>query len=67
MAKLTAKLRRAQPVTDFAGPNRSFPIENRTHAIDAKARTTQAVKAGRITPGEAAKIGKDADAVINRS
>ena len=67
MAKLTAKQRRALPVSDFAGPNRSFPIEDRTHAIDAKARTTQPVKPGSMTPGEAAKIGKDADAVINRS
>jgi hypothetical protein len=38
MGTLTAKQRKALPLDDFAGPNRSYPIEDRAHAIDALAR-----------------------------
>jgi hypothetical protein len=38
MAKLTAKSRKAIPTEDFAGPDRSYPIEDRSHAANAKAR-----------------------------
>ena len=30
--KLTAKARKAIPTKNFAGPGRSFPIENKSHA-----------------------------------
>lgn len=32
VARLTAAARRALPDSDFAGPNRSFPIEDKKHA-----------------------------------
>lgn len=32
MAKLTSKGRAAIPSSKFAGPNRSFPIEDKNHA-----------------------------------
>lgn len=32
MAKLKAAQRKALPSKDFAGPNRSFPIEDKAHA-----------------------------------
>lgn len=35
MAKLKAKQRNALPSSDFAGPNRSFPIPDATHARQA--------------------------------
>lgn len=38
MAKLTAKTRNALPAKDFAGPDRSFPIEDKSHARNALAR-----------------------------
>lgn len=38
MAKLNAKARNALPAKDFAGPGRSFPIENESHARNALAR-----------------------------
>lgn len=41
MAKLTAKTRNALPAKDFAGPNRSFPIEDENHARNAIARASQ--------------------------
>lgn len=38
MAKLTAKTRNAIPAKDFAGPDRSYPIEDKSHARNALAR-----------------------------
>jgi len=38
MAKLTAKRRNALPASDFAGPDRSFPVQDRSHARNALAR-----------------------------
>ena len=40
MAKLTAKQRKAIPAKDFAGPDRSYPIENKSHARNALARAS---------------------------
>jgi hypothetical protein len=39
--KLTAKSRGAIPTKDFAGPDRSYPIENASHARNALSRVSQ--------------------------
>lgn len=41
MSKLTAAERNALPNSDFAGPNRSYPVEDKAHAANAKARASQ--------------------------
>jgi hypothetical protein len=41
MAKLTAKARKAIPAKEFAGPDRSYPIEDKSHARNALARVAQ--------------------------
>lgn len=41
MSKLTSSQRNSLPNSDFAGPGRSYPIENRSHAANAEARATQ--------------------------
>ena len=41
MAKLTSEERKELPAKTFAGPNRSYPINDRSHAINANARATQ--------------------------
>ena len=41
MAKLTAKRRNALPGSSFAGPGRSYPIEDASHARNALARVSQ--------------------------
>jgi hypothetical protein len=41
MAKLTAKTRNALPTKDFAGPGRSYPIEDASHARNALSRASQ--------------------------
>jgi hypothetical protein len=38
MAKLTAKTRKAIPSSEFALPDRRYPIEDESHARDALAR-----------------------------
>lgn len=41
MARLTTKARKAIPTKSFAGPDRSYPIENASHARNALARVSQ--------------------------
>jgi hypothetical protein len=41
MAKLTTKARKALPASTFAGPDRSFPIPDESHARNALARASQ--------------------------
>lgn len=41
MAKLNAKRRNALPGKDFAGPDRSYPINDASHARNALARVSQ--------------------------
>jgi hypothetical protein len=48
MAKLTAKTRNAIPGKDFAGPDRSYPIEDKSHARNALARASGKPVEGRI-------------------
>jgi len=65
MAKLDTSKRDKLPARDFAEPEkRAYPVEDAAHARNAKARATQAVKAGRMSKAEKAKIDKKADAKI---
>jgi hypothetical protein len=41
MAKLSSKRRNALPAKSFAGPDRSYPIEDPGHARNALARASQ--------------------------
>jgi hypothetical protein len=41
MARLTTKQRKMLPATDFAGPDRSYPVEDASHARNALARASQ--------------------------
>ena len=67
MAKLTTKTRDKLPDKAFAEPDkRAYPIEDEAHARNAKARASQAVKAGRMSKAEAGKIDRKADAVIKK-
>ncbi len=65
MAELSTESRKKLPKSKFAEPDkRAYPIEDKPHARNAKARATQAVKAGRMSKSEAAKIDNKADAVL---
>jgi hypothetical protein len=41
MAKLTAATRNKIPGKDFAGPDRSYPVEDASHARNALSRVAQ--------------------------
>jgi hypothetical protein len=65
MAELDAKKRNRLPDKAFAEPDkRAYPIEDKPHARNAKARAAQAVKAGRMSKAEQGKIDRKADAVL---
>lgn len=67
MAKLSKKQRDALPAKDFAEPRqRAYPVEDPAHARNAKARASQAVKAGRMSAAQEAKIDAKADAVLKK-
>ena len=59
MAKLTSKARKALPASDFAGPNRSYPVNDRAHAANAKARAAQFA-----SPSLKAKVDARANKVL---
>ena len=53
MAKLTAKARKKIKTSNFALPGRRYPIEDRSHAANAKARVSQYG-----TPAEKAAVNR---------
>ena len=61
--KLTTAKRKSLPKSSFGEPGkRAYPMPDKAHAANAKARATQAVNAGRMSPSTKAKI----DAKANR-
>jgi hypothetical protein len=67
MAELNTEKRDKLPDKAFAEPEkRAYPIEDKAHARNAKARASQAAKAGRMSRAEEKRIDKKADAVLNK-
>lgn len=67
MAKLSTKQRKALPKSSFGLPgSRSYPMPDRAHAANAKARAAQAVKAGRMSKSTEAKIDAKANRVLGK-
>jgi hypothetical protein len=66
VARLTAKARKGLSGSQFAGPNRSYPVPDKSHAANAKGRATQAVNAGRMSSAQAAKIKAKANRVLGK-
>ena len=64
MSKLTSAARKKLPRSDFALPGGRFPVEDKAHARDAKARASQAFNAGRLSAAEKIKVDHNADAVL---
>jgi hypothetical protein len=64
MAKLTSKARKALPKSDFALPGGRFPIPDKIHAANAKARATQGVEKGTLSPKQAATVRAKANKVL---
>jgi hypothetical protein len=49
MSKLTAATRNALPKSEFAGKDRSYPVDTRNRAIDAKGRAKQQLNRGALS------------------
>lgn len=56
MAKLSSKARKVLPKKDFAGPGRSWPVEDKDHAEAALEDIPGAERKGDLTLKQAAKI-----------
>ena len=68
MAKLDTDAREKLPAKKFAEPEkRAYPIEDKAHARNAKARASQAAEAGRMSKAEEREIDEKADAVLKKS
>ena len=67
MTKLTAKSRKALPKKDFAEPSkRKFPVEDKAHARDAKARASEMERKGKLSTSAEKKIDAKADAKLGK-
>lgn len=67
MAKLNAHSRSLLRTAQFAQPKqRKYPIHDRPHAINAKARSTQQYKRGNLNQAQMRAIHAKANAVLRR-
>lgn len=67
MAKLTTKARNKIPKGEFGLPGkRAYPMPDRSHAANAKARASQQVKAGNLSRSAKAKIDAKANKILKR-
>lgn len=66
MAKLTSAARNKLPLADFAGSGRSYPVEDKSHARNAKARASEMEHKGRLSKGEERRIDAKANRVLGK-
>lgn len=67
MAELTPAKRKRLKTTQFAGSNRSYPVNDRSHAANAKARAKQMLDAGKLSQSEYDRIVAKANRVLDRT
>jgi hypothetical protein len=68
MAQMTEKKRDSLKKSQFGLPEeRKYPMPDKAHAANAKARASQQVKKGNLTKAEERKIDRKADAVLDKS
>ena len=67
MAKLTSNSRSNLPAAEFALPaEKKYPINDKAHAQNAKARASEMEKKGKINAATKAKIDRASDRVIRQ-
>ena len=67
MAKLNAARRNALPKSEFGMPgSRKYPMPDKSHAANAKARATQQVERGALSARAAARIRAKANRVLGK-
>jgi hypothetical protein len=66
MAELSTKKRNAEPKSEFGLPDeRKYPMPDKSHARNAKARASQQEKQGNLTAAEKQKIDRKADKILD--
>jgi hypothetical protein len=64
---LTSKVRSALKKSTFGLPSeKKYPMPDKSHAANAKARATQMVKKGKITESEKKKIDAKANRMLKK-
>ena len=67
MNALNAAARKRIPTSKFGLPGqRKYPMPDKSHAANAKARATQMVKKGKLSPAQAAQIRAKANRVLEK-
>jgi hypothetical protein len=67
MSELKAKTRNALPDRAFGLPgSRKYPVQDKAHAANAKARATQMVKRGKLSSSSASKIRAKANRILSK-
>jgi hypothetical protein len=66
MTKLTTAARKKIPASKFALPGGRYPVEDKAHARDAKARASQQLHKGNLSAADKAKVDRKADAVLGK-
>jgi hypothetical protein len=67
MAKLSAKTRNALPASKFAEPGlRKYPVPDKAHAANAKARASQQEAKGNLSAASMVKIDAKANRVLGK-
>ena len=67
MAELSTKKRNSEPKSEFGLPEeRKYPMPDKSHARNAKARASQQKKKGNLTAAEEKKIDRKADGILDK-
>lgn len=66
MAVLDAKKRNNLKKSQFAGPGETYPVPDRAHAANAKARAAQQEAAGKLSSVQVQRIDAKANKVLKR-
>ena len=67
MAKLTTAKKKAEPKSDFGLPKkRKYPMPDKAHAKNAKARASQQEHRGKLSAADKKKIDAKANKVLGK-
>jgi len=67
MSDLSSKLRNKLPAASFGMPDaRKYPMPDKSHAANAKARASQMVKKGKLSAASKAKIDAKANSILGK-
>jgi hypothetical protein len=67
MSKLNSSTRNSLSASKFGLPaQRKYPMPDKPHATNAKARATQMVNRGKLSPAGAARVRAKADRILGK-